>query len=72
MSALHNALLAAHAHGDGNRLTELYTKAADATPDPRAASFYLTHAYVFALETGHPDTAKLRARLVAMGCEDPD
>ena len=72
MNPLDMALIEAHAQGDGLRLTRLYTEAADATSDPRAASFFLTHAYVFALETGHPDAADLRARLVAMGCENTD
>ena len=34
-----------------------------------ARGFYLTYAFIFALETGHPETAGLRAQLVAMGRE---
>ena len=33
-------------------------------------AFFLTHAYVFALEMAHPDTDALKARLVANGREE--
>jgi hypothetical protein len=36
---------------------------------PRARAFYLTHAYVFALEAGDPRAAALKARLVAEGAD---
>ena len=72
MNELDKALLEAHASEDGCALVSLYTEAADAAGDPTACSFYLTHAYVFALENNHPAAPKLRARLVEMGCEDPD
>lgn len=73
MSALDTALIAAHAAGDGPALVRLYTQAADAVEptDIDAACFYLTHAYVFALEQGHPAVTTIRARLVAHGRE-PD
>jgi hypothetical protein len=64
------ALLAAHASGDRRALVDLYTKAADTTPSAEAAGFYLTHAYVFALEAGLPEAATLRARLKAEGREE--
>ena len=71
MNELDAALLAAHASDDKAALVDLYRQAADNADDPQAVSFYLTHAYVFALETAHSSAAKLRARLVEMGCEDP-
>lgn len=64
------ALLAAHAAGDRRALVELYTKAADTAASAEAAGFYLTHAYVFALEAGLPEAAALRARLKAEGREE--
>jgi len=71
MSALDTALIAAHAAGDGPALVRLYTQAADAAEptDIDAACFFLTHAYVFALEQDHPEVATIRARLVAHGRE---
>ncbi|MEM9975183.1 MAG: hypothetical protein AAF771_13470 [Pseudomonadota bacterium] len=67
--ALEARILAAHAAGDGAALVTLYRDAADGAERPRVAAFFLTQAYVFALECGHPETGALRARLVAMGCE---
>ncbi len=62
------ALLAAHAAGDRERLITLYTAASDAT-EGEAGAFYLTHAYVFALEAGDARAADLKARLVALGAD---
>lgn len=73
MSALDAALLAAHASGDYAALVDLYTKAADeaeTSGDIDAACFFLTHAYVFALEAGSPVAKVLHARLVAHGREN--
>ena len=67
VSGLDAALLAAHAAGDRAALIRLYAQAADAANDADAASFYLTHAYVFALEAGAPEAAALHARLKAEG-----
>ncbi len=69
MSALDNALLAAHAADDRAGLVALYTQAADQANAIEATSFYLTHAYVFALEAGLDQACDLKARLVAMGRE---
>ncbi|TMV06452.1 hypothetical protein FGK63_15005 [Ruegeria sediminis] len=69
MSDLNTRLLAAHEAGDRAALVELYEEAANAAADETACGFYLTHAYVFALEAGLPQAAALRARLVAMGRE---
>lgn len=70
-AALEAALLAAHAADDRRALIGLYAGAADGS-DGIAASFYLTQAYVFALEAGDPRAAVLKARLVAKGAEVPD
>ena len=69
MSDLDQDLLAAHAAGDRAALVSLYTQAADEATDQDAACFYLTHAYVFALDCGHTETTVLRQRLVDAGRE---
>ena len=69
MSTLDAEVIAAHASNDTTRLVKLYTQAAEETGDVNAACFFLTHAYVFALELGHPDAITLRARLVKHGRE---
>jgi len=69
VSDLDGRLLAAHAAGDRVALIALYAEASGAAATPVARSFYLTHAYVFALEAGTPEAPALRARLVAMGAE---
>ncbi|EET48147.1 hypothetical protein [Thalassobium sp. R2A62] len=67
MNELDTRLLAAHAQGDQWALVALYTQAADQAADIDAACFYLTHAYVFALELNHPDQDALFKRLRAAG-----
>lgn len=67
LKALNAALLAAHARGDHRALVTLYTQAADEAPDVDSCCFFLTHAYIFALEQGHPDAAALHDRLAAAG-----
>lgn len=67
MADLHARLLAAHAADDRRALVTLYEQAADAAADIDAACFYLTHAYIFALELGHPNTKTLHARLAHHG-----
>jgi hypothetical protein len=71
MNSLDCRLLAAHATDDRKALVSLYTEAADQAVDESAACFYLTHAYIFALELGHPQVSTLRSRLVAAGRETP-
>lgn len=71
MSDLDQALLAAHAAGDCAGLIRLYTQAADHEQDTDAAAFYLTHAYVFALEMGHVDAPALHQRLIDAGRDRP-
>ena len=69
-AALDAALLRAHAIDDRAALVELYQRAADLAGGS-AAAFYLTHAYIFALELGAAAAPTLRARLVDMGAELP-
>lgn len=69
MSDLDSRLLAAHARGDRAALVALYTEAAEAAGEEQARGFYLTHAYVYALEAGAPEAPALRALLVAAGRE---
>ena len=71
MNELDTRLLEAHAALDNRLLAHLYTQAADQAADERAAGFYLTQAYVFALEAGLADAPALRERLIAMGRETP-
>lgn len=68
--ALNAALLAAHAAGDRGSLIALYAQASDASTGV-ASAFYLTHAYIFALEAGDPRAPDLKARLVALGADSP-
>ena len=73
MSDLDAQLLQAHENKDHDQLVVLYTQAADekeAQGDIEAACFYLTHAFVFALETDHERLATLNERLVAYGREE--
>jgi hypothetical protein len=67
MTSLQNRLLDAHARDDCAALVGLYTEAADAAPDLDAACFYLTHAYIYALEKGDPAAEQLYQRLKAQG-----
>lgn len=73
-SALEAALLAAHAANDQHALARLYSQAADhaeTLDDTEAACFFLTHAYVFALECGSSSAGPLNRRLSAYGREEP-
>ena len=73
MTDLDERLLAAHAAGDLPALAMLYSQAADAreaSGDIDAACFYLTHAFVFALEAGDAQGPGLHARLKAHGREE--
>lgn len=69
-ASLDQNLRAAHANADSAALIDLYTRAADhadACADQDAACFYLTHAFVFALEAGAQEARALNARLAARG-----
>ena len=70
MINLQTRLLAAHAAYDTAALVDLYTEAAATATTQNATGFYLTQAYIYALDVGHDDAATLRVRLVAMGREN--
>ena len=64
MSAkLDSDLIAAHARGDLKALVELYRAAAKDASSKEAHAFYLTHAYVFALDGGLPEAKSIGAEL---------
>ena len=68
------ALLKAHEDKDNAELVRLYTLAGDqaeAAGNIDAACFYLTHAFVFALEAGLPKAKELNRRLAERGRAHP-
>lgn len=70
MDRLNDELLAAHARADGEALSRLYTQAAErheSAGEIDAACFFLTHAFVFALEAGAPEAKALNHRLAKRG-----
>ncbi|WP_322866508.1 hypothetical protein U5922_010095 [Aquicoccus sp. G2-2] len=67
MSDLDARLLAAHSRDDRAALVTLYEEAADAAVSDVACGFYLTHAFIFALEVGDAGAERLRGRLKGMG-----
>lgn len=70
--ALEHRLLAAHARRDADALMTLYVEAANLQEtggNADAACFYLTHAFVFALETGSERADALQMRLWKLGRE---
>ncbi|WP_299504887.1 hypothetical protein [uncultured Roseobacter sp.] len=71
MTSLDAQLLAAHDAGDQRALIDLYREAADRTEDADACGFYLTQAFIYALEAGAPEVDGLRQRLIDMGRELP-
>ncbi|MEM6610433.1 MAG: hypothetical protein AAF689_17875 [Pseudomonadota bacterium] len=66
---LNSALMEAFAADDRDRIAQLYAAAAEETEDASEAAFFLTHAYVFALECGSPEAPNLRKKLVLLGAE---
>ena len=64
---LETALLKAHADEDYPALISLYTQAAEGADDEDAEFFYLTHAFVFALEHGAPEAKTLNIKLADQG-----
>lgn len=71
--ALEQRLLDAHARDDPKELAALYTEAADmkeAEGDVDAACFYLTHAFVYALQVGDNAAEVLQRRLWRYGREE--
>ncbi len=69
MNDLDDALIAAHAIEDKATLVILYAQAAAQTQDIDTKAFFLTHAYIFALEINHPNRDELRSQLAGMGRE---
>lgn len=63
------ALLQAHATNDHPALISLYTVAAHSTDNHVKRRFFLTQAYIFALEAEAPEAAALRKELIALGGE---
>ena len=59
-------LLAAHERGEARTLARLYAEAAEAAGG-EAAAFYLTHAWIFALDAGDDAAPIYEARLREMG-----
>lgn len=55
--------------GDWAQVIAQYVEVAEAETTRQGAAFYLTHAYVHALEAGDPAAKTLRARLIALGAE---
>lgn len=70
MNDLDARLLTAHERDDRPALVTLYSEAAEAALNEDAQGFYLTHAYVFSLELGHPNAQTLHARLKALRREE--
>lgn len=66
---LDQRLLEAHARDDRTALVTLYKDASDNASSDDAKYFYLTHAYIFALEAGHPLTRELHSQLKSAGRE---
>lgn len=69
MTDLDAKMIRAHEAGDRRALIDLYAEAANLVNDLDASCFYLTHAYVFALEAGAVEAQALNARLKAHGRE---
>ena len=69
---LEDRLSRAHQRDDKTGLVGLYCEAANAAPNDAVQSFFLTHAYVFALEIADARTDTLRRQLIALGSEPPD
>ena len=67
MTPLDERLLEAHERDDKPALVALYSEAAEAANSEKAQGFYLTHAYVFALDIGAAEAPALRQRLKDMG-----
>ena len=72
LDSLDARMLAAHANHDLAGLVDLYTQAAnmsEAQGHIDAACFYLTQAYIFALDFGATEAQTLHARLKTHGRE---
>lgn len=69
MSDLEAQLLTAHDQNDKAALVALYTQAANESMDEDQAGFFLTQAYIFALDCGAREAADLNRRLAEQGRE---
>ena len=69
MKDLDSRMISAHDAQDRIALIKLYAEAADCANALDASCFYLTHAYIYALEAGAPEAKALHARLQAEGRE---
>lgn len=69
MKNLDDRMISAHAAQDRMALIKLYREAADSVNDRDASCFFLTHAYIFALEAGATEARNLHACLKAQGRE---
>lgn len=70
---LDRQLLAAHSANDMAELVRLYQQAGAmmiAQNDVDAGCFYLTHAYIFALEIGHSSAPNIHQVLIDHGREE--
>lgn len=67
--SLEAKLLEAHGRQDKAALAELYAQAADQAKGVEAECFFLTQAYIFALDAGGPSAKDLHRRLKARGRE---
>lgn len=68
-SPLNDALLKASARKDATALASLYEQAAASVTDLSERRFFLTHAYIHALEAGADSVPRLRRELVDLGAE---
>ncbi|PLS22000.1 hypothetical protein [Neptunicoccus cionae] len=71
MTPLDQALLAAHNAKDNSALVRLYRQAGKAAlaEDETRGCFYLTHAYIYALEAGLAEAQELHSTLKSFGRE---
>jgi hypothetical protein len=63
---LDGKLRAAHEAQDAETLVTLYCEAATQAGCDDARGFFLTHAYIYALELGDARAAPLKAQLIAL------
>jgi hypothetical protein len=68
--SLNKQLLLAHVAGDKLALSQLYAQAADQQNTLDATCFFLTQAYVFALDAGSDQAKDLHRRLKDYGREE--
>jgi hypothetical protein len=67
--SLDDALLQAHGRHDLPNLVTLYQAASETAQELDAKAFYLTQAYVYALDCGAPQADELHGALRALGRE---